>query len=566
MNDAVDIRKTGKNQIAFAVSLTIVAALATTLIAYFYNQYWFPVDEGYFAYMADQTNSGRVFGKDFFSNNTGYLILLDAFLFEHLGRDLIVFRYPLMIISVITPVILCLLFRQTRPFFVIVTGAWFAVFGFVQFLNPSANWYCLFFALLTAVLLSREKPQLYFLAGILVGLTLGFRHASGLFLGAGLLCCLVCGDYRDHKEPQKSYALAYVIGTLTVLAPVFYTIITRFDVSTFLYLNIWPIIFGCFVMARMPATNAVVIQRFWRAAAGGIIAIVPLILYQLAYGDISTWFATTIVEPLTLLGREHYADAHFWDKPVVSAQLLFEMPNIVTFGNFLYWIIIWSAIPIAMIAGLVQTYRRKLEPRLMPFVLIAAFYGYCALYYQHQIYLYYVLPLFVLALLLVLKGHTAKLSASVVMLFTIVLNLVLFAAVADEPTPTRDYVPAELDGVSLHISPYSKAMYGEVIETVEELSDTDDSIFAFPANPEFYFLTGRKNPTPYISTSVSIHNDAQYEELVRMLEAAAPQMLIVNFKDKYFQEYDKALEQHFVKSGDYRLHKTVERFRIYEKL
>tara|TARA_B100000953_G_C17852032_1_gene368667 strand:- start:55 stop:633 length:579 start_codon:yes stop_codon:yes gene_type:complete len=66
----------------------------------------------------------------------------------------------------------------------------------------------------------------------------------------------------------------------------------------------------------------------------------------------------------------------------------------------------------------------------------------------------------------------------------------------------------------------------EVVDRIERYSKPNDPILALPLNPIFYFLTGRKNPTPYdwILPGMLDHEDER--KVIERLKAFPPKVVV----------------------------------------
>ncbi len=191
MQKLFSLLETFSQQKIFALFAAFVSAC---FLLIYYNQFWIAPDEGVFAHFADRILAGEVYGVDFDGLQPGLHAYLNAFLFEVFGRDLLSLRYPLVVMNVFASGFVALMLRHYGVLSSISGLIATTAFGFVIYLNPSPNWYVVYFSFYVMALFSlvdKQKLWRYFVIGALVGLSLCFRHPSGAFLGAGVLAYLV---------------------------------------------------------------------------------------------------------------------------------------------------------------------------------------------------------------------------------------------------------------------------------------------------------------------------------------------------------------------------------------
>ncbi len=129
----------------------VCAAVAATVNAWilwtFHDRHWYPSDEGNYAHIAERLLSGEVMNREIQNFHPGYGDFLNAVALRVFGMDLISLRYPLVFAAFMQAIIVFGLLSR-RSLLLGVTGS-IAVtaLGVVQFLNPTANWYCLSLAI-----------------------------------------------------------------------------------------------------------------------------------------------------------------------------------------------------------------------------------------------------------------------------------------------------------------------------------------------------------------------------------------------------------------------------------
>lgn len=98
-----------------AVSAVLSALCAAAIFFQFHDQFWWPVDEGVYAYVAQRANAGDIIHRDIIDLHTGYGNILNALSFPVFGEDLLSLRYPLVLISAFQCFVAFILLRDRGP-------------------------------------------------------------------------------------------------------------------------------------------------------------------------------------------------------------------------------------------------------------------------------------------------------------------------------------------------------------------------------------------------------------------------------------------------------------------
>ena len=80
-----------------AALLLLVAALSNAALLWTYHdRYWFVVDEGNYAHIAERLLDGEVLHRDVQDLHPGFINFVNTAAFRLFGTDLVSLRYPLM--------------------------------------------------------------------------------------------------------------------------------------------------------------------------------------------------------------------------------------------------------------------------------------------------------------------------------------------------------------------------------------------------------------------------------------------------------------------------------------
>src|SRR4030095_4699508 len=108
----------------------------------------------------------------------GYITFVNAAALKVFGSDLVSLRYPLVLLALLQAAALFTVFPAERPWHATVAVIALTSLGTIQFLNPTAHWYCLALTILLIAALThmpRSGARLV-TAGVLIGAIALFRQ------------------------------------------------------------------------------------------------------------------------------------------------------------------------------------------------------------------------------------------------------------------------------------------------------------------------------------------------------------------------------------------------------
>ncbi len=523
----------------------LLSLMSVALMLFFYHDlFWWPVDEGVYAYIAQRMNAGYIIHKDIIDLHAGYGNLLNAWAFRLFGEDLLSLRYPLIAITLVQSIIAYILLASRGPFVACVGGIAVAAFSFVQFPNPSANWHALGWFFVLALCLEKLRPGSMlrlFLAGLLVGMCFFTRQLSGVFLALGLICVLLVEAPKEQDNPRGP---ALLIGAIASLGLILY-VATKDQLSAFLWAGIWPL--GLLITAMLTA-------RFsWGYAgrtvmlvlAGFLIAGLPLAISNLSKDAFGFWLNDMLFSALSIHGQDFIAQASFWNLLQMAWQGMLSGAGLVASLSGLAWIFLILTVPAL---GIIVNRDVTHVQRCSPTAILAVFWAIGALHYQIPIYLMFVLPA-VLCALLILRGTFA--------LSVIVLAVALWAIAFQAGQPVErgltgiiagerrgPPVRAELPGVSLRLMPDDIADFETLLKELERTGSDDAHLMTIPVEPQLYFMTNRTPPVRYFSTAMGLLSDADVTNTITALDEAAPLNVVNRRFDKYLTPLSAQLLDH----------------------
>src|SRR5262245_60926871 len=316
----------------------VLALVATSWLLFtFYDRFWYPPDEGNYAHVAQRVLEGEVLNLEVQDIHPGYITFLNAAALRAFGLDLISLRYPLVFAGLLQALVLYLHFPRERPWLAALAATALTALGAVQFLNPTAHWYCLaLVVLLIACLDAARNHRGWLLAvGLLIGTITLFRQLTGAFAGMGALTFLLwrAGD-RGASGSAAAFGRVLVLAMVAVLG---LYLATSTDMSGILLFNLWPLPLLARLLIRPQAPNGVVFGIAATISAGVLIAGLPLLAYHAWHGSLGAWTGDVGPAAIALTRLD------FFDRSNYGALIVQALRQAATGGtwstvvNGLYW-------------------------------------------------------------------------------------------------------------------------------------------------------------------------------------------------------------------------------------
>jgi hypothetical protein len=527
--------------------VTSALGLCAALLWYFHNRFWWPVDDGVYAYVAQRINAGDVMHRDLVDLHAGYVNLLHALAFRIFGEDLLSLRYPLAGLTLIQAALAAALLWPKGPWQAAAAALVVTAFSFIQFLNPSANWYALFLFFVTVWVLTRvdtARAPGAILIGFLIGLCFLFRQLSGVFLAMGVLTWLLV---RPSAGEERGI-LARVVLAVMALGLGGY-LWSKGSLVGFLLIGLWPLAFLIVSMRSVRRPDAVVAVLLVRLSIGACLAAAPLVIYHLIEGSLGIWLNDIVFAAFLIHGQDFIAQASFliliiggllgltnWTEPSVLLNGVLWLG--LTFAPLLLGVLVLKAGE-ARNATAILSY---------PLPLMACFFALVALHYQIPIYLFFAIAPVLIALLFAGRTVSSRLVPSI-LVFSAVIAVVYQAG---QP------VSRGLDGIvrghrvaldasdglpraRVRMERADQDVYRRLIDRIESTALPSEALFALPMDPELNFLTKRPAPVPYYGTPLGLRQAADVDETMARLEKAAPMFVVVRRDDKYLTPFSRDL-------------------------
>jgi len=561
--------------ITWGIFLAIALANGVLLWS-FHDVYWYPSDEGIYAHIADRLLQGEVLSRDVQSLHPGYINFVNAAAMWLFGHDLLSLRYPLALVALLQS---CLIFRLfARRSVVLAAAASIAVtaFGTIQFLNPTAHWYCLFLSILLVWWMSVPVGQSSRLigAGAIVGCIMLFRQLTGLWMLMALLVG-VLWEQSSREARAGTWLARGILGIAWLLLLAYVVSTAGARPVAKVMVGTWPLAILGVVAFRLSVPNRATLHAVAQLSCGVALSALPLAGYLTAHAAWLPWMDDSFAAALRLTALEYMQSANWLSlAPVLGVIQVLQPRDAAAFLNGLYW----AALPVLPIVNGVLTLRmiRRSEANQMWLPVTAAFYALVSLHLEGSMYWYFSVGLSMAACL----WHAARARPSWQRLWT--AGAVTLAAIAivfhagqsasrsasDRLLGVRTRTQTTrvcngMPGASLRIEWSDCEPYRQVVALLESHVPPNATMLAIPSDAEFYFLAQRRNPFRFYNTALGIRNDAELRAVLDELARHPPMMVTFRPADKFNTAASAAIMQ--MVRARYRLTASIGGVEIYEK-
>jgi len=556
----------------------LVLALDLFVLVHLHDRFWWPPDDGAYAHPAERMLHGEVLHRDVREAHPGPHFVNAAAL-ALFGDRLVSLRYPLVAAAAAQALLVFLLLLPAGELAAAAGALATTAFGFVQYLNPQPAWYC---ALLTAAAAAvlrfwpPAKRRRSEVLGLLAGLAVLMRQLSGAILVAALVTWLLLepaeGDEGRGSDPETGRPLLARAAAAAVLLALALYLLRSTDLLGFALFGVWPLLLAAAVLRRTRLGSRAAAARLLRLAAGGAVAALPLLAYHALHGSLGALYHDTVEQALVIARLPYLARNSYGEALAAALGLLAAHRSAGEVANGFYWL----CLPLVSAAlGLLAARRlgaaRRLDPRFDPLTHLAVFHGLVALLNQIPIYLYYSLTLTVPALLAAVERRRPRLALAALVLALSGIALHDHAAqplargLAGTYAGVRmGVVPIGIPKLAIWTDPEDAAVFRALLARIEGETLPGEPIFAFPNDPEIYYLSGRRNPFAFFNTAVDVRRPADAAAVVVRLDRLRPRLVIFVPDDKYRLASVEPVVR-FIRAR-YRLAARIGRFEVYRLL
>ena len=530
------------------VVAAIVAMVTSACLLYsYYDKFWYPPDEGNYAHVAQRLLQGETLNLQVQDVHPGYISFVNAAALRVFGADLVSLRYPLVCAGLFQAAVLFFVFDRRDAWRAAIAVVVLTALGAIQFMNPTAHWYCLALVVaLVGVLATtsgshgRSSRQLL-IVGLLIGTITLFRQLTGFLVGIGTLTFLLweAGERSDGSSALLGRVMAATMASGLALYLLFAT-----DLSGLVLFGVWPLAMLVLLALRRQASNRDVAQIAGTIAAGIGLAALPLAAYHVWHGSLRAWTDDVGPAAVALTRLDFFDRSNFAALVYHALRQVMSSDSAPTLLNGLYW----AALPlVAAVNGFIVVRWVGLADRrgnaVAPLPIIAIFYAVVSVHFQIPVYLYYTVGLSIASLLwLVPRQPRFAVGASIAFALALSATGVYFHAGQPASRGIQGLLrgqrvqstrAAALPHNSLRIDPDEGRRYASLVELIRREVPADASIFAVPSNAELYFLAERRNAFRFYNTALGVRTDADLARVEETLRDTPPRLVTFNRDDKY---------------------------------
>ena len=522
-------------------ALIVVALVSTLLMIVYHDRFWAPADEGKFAHVAERILLGEALHRDVQDLHAGYINFVNAAAFALFGVRMVSMRYPLALLTVIQAGLMFLVLKRAGTATALMGGLALTSLSFVQFLNPTPNWYTLFLAVATIAWLSWNPVSLrrgHVVTGFLLGTAFLFRQLTGVFLTSGVLVFLLLDKSADGAS--GSPRLARITLALIAIGNAWYILRVTDPVGWVLF-GVWPLAVVLWAWLRTKRSDSEVLALLRDLSIGVLISAAPLLAYHLAHGALGDWFRDTFIAAISIPTLGFMQRPGYFTLGIASWRGFQsgELDKVINAGLYTCLLLISALLGFVLFRKLV----RGSPSSDHPLPVIATFYALVSLHYQLPIYLFYTVGLSLAAVLLLTSESNLGTRRVTIAVSSMIVGVALYYQAAMPVTrPLKDIVagerrfpstplPSQVAGI--YVDTAEAQLYGSLLRLIDRETQPGDTIFALPMNTELYFLGRRTNPFRFYNTAVGIRSTADLDEVLQVIHCHPPKLVFYDSTDKY---------------------------------
>jgi hypothetical protein len=524
---------------------TAVAAVNIFLLWHFHDRYWYPVDEGIYATIAERVLAGEVLHVQIQDFHPGYGDFLNAAAFRLFGVDLVSLRYPLIAGAFLqSSFVFALLYRRSLLLASCAAVASIAL-GVIQFLNPTPHWYALFGTCALLYWLSKAPVQHWMRlvgAGVLVGTITLFHQFVGVLAGTGVL--IVALQERSGDADGGDRRLAQMLLLLPLAGLLLYLARSpAVEFSGLLLFACWPLAILLRELKDTRTANRDAARVVVSLVTGALLSSVPLLLYCAAHRSGQETLQESMFAAVSLGFRKSDAQPWYGLLPLAGFYQASTPSTLGDVANGLFWIVLPLLAAMNGLFTLVASEQdRGAGTNAVP--TISACYAVSSLYMQDAIYLYFSAGLSLTSVFWWVSARSrASRIAGAAVAVALAVIAVAFHAAQPSTRSNRELLSGRnvlsgasaepLTRASLRLDQVEQLPYATVVNIINTTVAAGAPIFAVPNDAELYFLTGRRNTFRFYNTALGIQSNTDLAGVLDRLRRNPPAVVTFRPADQY---------------------------------
>lgn len=532
-----------------AAALAVALAASALLLFLFHDRFWWGPDEGAYAHVAERMLRSEVLNRDVQDMHAGTINFVNALAFRLFGVDLVSLRYPIVLLGMVQALLVFRLLEPRGLAAALAGSLALTAFGFVQFPNPTANYYGIFLAVVAVWMLARidmKRAWTLEALGFLLVTTFLFRQLTGVVVAMGAVTWLLISMPAAAASGRIWLGRA-VLGVMATGLAGF--LLSKTDIVGGLLFGLWPLVVLVQAARRVRPDNRAVLALIGRLAQGGAVALTPLLAYHLAHGSLALWLDDMVGGALALNAMPFTRRIVHAAMIVLSVQQLLAFDSLDGLVNAAFWLGV-LALPAAN-GFLLLRRTGGAATRCEPLLMVAVFHALVSVFHQIPTYLMFSTGLSLVAFVATVGANGPRYRLAALLFSGFVATVAVHYHAAQPATRlVREYVaglrlPAlaesGLPRVSLRIEPGDAEAHRRALAVIAREVPAGGAILAVPFEPQLYFLSQRRNPVRFYNTAIGVRDEAALAETLAVLERDKPTLLFFRPDDKYNTALSRAL-------------------------
>ena len=569
------------------LGVCIIGILVSGYLGGHYDEGWIAHDEGLLGHTAELTLAGNTPHVEFQDAYTGLLSHINASSFKLFGINLASLRIPLLIGATMTAIVWYLIaLRMVSPVVAGVVTLTSVAWSFPNYFAALPSWYVLMAASWTTWTLIKfhetSSRRYMLLAALFSGVAILFKIV-GLYLVAASLFVIWISHAQPLRTESDRQPKTNVHLILSVCLAGIFTLMVGLLIHKHLSLST-----VAYFLIPLAAAMAIILESSQRFTLDlkdavrncllyGTTACVPLFIFALPYilqGNLDNLMDGLFELPKARL--EHAAALPpngvwclasipillltIFENKVPKSMILPLTSTIALSGACLCtlastplvyqstFVVMQCSLPAIAVGAWYCHRKRELPMPAIILVIVTACLGITQYPYSSGIYFCYCAP-FVLLTLIGVIGRTTTYDKPLWLTFIVLLAIFAVARVnytnprliGSRSQHFENNRSLQTTRAKLKIESSQQQEYDSFLQIIEKQTTINEPILAGPDCPQFYFLSGRQNPTPQcydLFRAYQLGGQSELEtELKRLIETRDIQLVVHNRNPEFSKPY-----------------------------
>ncbi|MDB4862789.1 glycosyltransferase family 39 protein [Pirellulaceae bacterium] len=569
------------------LGVCMIGILVSGYLGWHYDEGWIAHDEGLLGHTAELTLAGNTPHVEFQDAYTGLLSHINASSFKLFGINLASLRIPLLIGATMTAIVWYLIaLRMVSPAVAGVVTLTSVAWSFPNYFAALPSWYVLMAASWTTWTLIKfhetSSRRYTLLAALFSGVAILFKIV-GLYLVAASLFVIWISHAQPLRTESDRQPKTNTHLILSVCLAGIFTLMVGILIHKHLSLST-----VAYFLIPLAAAMAIILESSQRFTLDlkdavrncllfGITACVPLFIFALPYilqGNLDNLMDGLFELPKARLDHAAALPPNgvwclasipillltIFENKVPKSMILPLTSTIALCGACLCtlastplvyqstFVVMQCSLPAIAVGAWYCHRKRELPMPAIILVIVTACLGITQYPYSSGIYFCYCAP-FVLLTLIGVIGRTTTYDKPLWLTFIVLLAVFAVARVnytnprliGSRSQHFENNRSLQTTRAKLKIESSQQQEYNSFLQIIEKQTTINEPILAGPDCPQFYFLSGRQNPTPQcydLFRAYQLGGQSELEtELKRLIETRDIQLVVHNRNPEFSKPY-----------------------------